>query len=119
MTYKVYQWACGAVGKHTARVALAELERNKGQTPVIVVMTDGRANVGRAGEQGGDEPALHAAEAARLLRERSLDALLIDIGRRPGERARRLAADMGAQYLPLPHADAATLSTAVRAAAPA
>lgn len=99
-----------------AAAALAEAERHKGQTPVVVVMTDGRANIGRAGEQGGDEPARHAGEAARMLRELGIDTLLIDIARRPGERARALAADMGAQYLPLPHADAATVSSAVRAA---
>jgi magnesium chelatase subunit D len=56
-----------------AGFAMAEASRKRGQTPVIVALTDGRANVARDG--------------------------------------------MGARYVPLPFADAARMSAAVRDAA--
>jgi magnesium chelatase subunit D len=43
--------------------------------------------------------------------------LLVDTSPRPQPVAARLAQEMGAVYLPLPHADAVTLSRAVRTAA--
>ena len=43
-----------------------------------------------------------------------IDAVLVDTSPRPATRV-KLAREMGARYLPLPHADAATLSKAVLA----
>jgi magnesium chelatase subunit D len=42
--------------------------------------------------------------------------LLVDTSPRPQAAAERLANEMDAQYLPLPHADAAALCGAVRSA---
>jgi magnesium chelatase subunit D len=52
--------------------------------------------------------------AARALRGAGLTTLFIDTSPRAQDPARRLAAEMGARYLPLPAADAATLSGIVR-----
>ena len=57
-----------------------------------------------------------ALAAARRLRVDGFAALLLDTSPQPQETARALADAMGARYLPLPHAGAATLSNAVRAA---
>jgi magnesium chelatase subunit D len=46
-------------------------------------------------------------------------AILLDTSPRPQPQAERLAQEMGARYIPLPYADAATLSRAIRVAAPA
>ena len=53
------------------------------------------------------------------MRAAGFAALLLDTSPQPQETARLLAGALGARYLPLPHAGAATLSQAVRAAAPA
>jgi len=91
----------------------------KGATPVLVVLTDGRANVARPRPDGRaagrDEAAADAAEAARALRQTGLSSVLIDTAPRPQARAQDLAADLGARYVPLPHADAAALSQVVAA----
>lgn len=99
-----------------AAFLLAEGQRKKGKTPVIVVMTDGKANVTREGTGGRVQAGAEATDAARQFRAEGHTALLIDIGPRPTSAANSLAAEMGATYLPLPNARAGDLSDVVGAA---
>ncbi len=100
-----------------AAFALSDLIRRKGQTPTVILLTDGRANIARDGAQGRPPAEQDAIGAARQLRASGIAAVLIDTSPRPGSTGAQLALEMGARYLPLPYADAATLSRAVRAAA--
>ncbi len=99
-----------------AALLLALGVRRKGDTPVIVVLTDGRANVARDGSGGRAGADADALLAARAMRAAQLSTLLIDTSPQPQARARELAASMHARYLPLPYAGAAALSEAVRVA---
>ncbi|MFL5333195.1 MAG: magnesium chelatase subunit D [Geminicoccaceae bacterium] len=101
-----------------AALALAEPIRRKGETPLLILLTDGRANVARDGSGGRERAECDAMAAARGVRAAGLTALVLDISPRPQPLARNVAAEMGARYLPLPHANAASLSAAVRAATP-
>ena len=99
-----------------AAAMLADAAARRGQTPVIVVLTDGRANIARDGRQGrgpGEEDAL---AAAKVIAQAGLSAILVDTSPRPQRQAETLARTMRARYLPLPYADAQGLSTAVKAA---
>ena len=98
-----------------AAVALADRVRRKGQTPTIILLTDGRANIARDGAQGRPRAEQDAISAARQLRAAAVDTVLVDTSPRPGPQAEQFAKEMGARYLPLPHADATTLSRAVLA----
>jgi magnesium chelatase subunit D len=80
---------------------------------VVVVLTDGRANVGLDGQGGRAQAQQDALAAARRLRALGGHTLLIDTSPRAEPAALALALAMGAQYLPLPQADAATLGRAV------
>lgn len=102
-----------------AAVDLAASLARRGDTPVLIVLTDGRANVARDGSGGRAAAQADALAAARAVRLAGLAALLIDTSPRPEPQAERIAAEMGARYLPLPHADAQTVSRAARAAASA
>ena len=102
-----------ATGLDRAR-ELATAVTRQGRVPAIVVLTDGRANVARDGTQGGDVGNADAINAARLLRAERLRTLLVDTARRPRPRARELAKEMGAEYVPLPFADAASISATVQ-----
>lgn len=102
-----------------AAAALAASVRRKGQTPILVVLTDGKANVARDGAHGRAQAQEDARQSARVVRAGGYDAILIDTGSQPQPVARAVADELGARYLALPHADAAMLSRAVRAAAPA
>ncbi len=98
-----------------AALTLAQAVRRRGQTPAVVVMTDGRANVARDGTPGRPRANSDALASAALLREAGLSALVVDVSARPDPKAKALAEAMAAAYLPLPSADAATLNAAVRA----
>ncbi len=86
-----------------------------GATPTLVLLTDGRANVTRAGTGGRKQAATEALQSARLLHAFRIASLLIDTSPRPAPEAASIARAMGARYLPLPYADAAGLSRAIRA----
>lgn len=100
-----------------AAMALADAVKRKGQTPIVIMLTDGRANITRDGKPDRPRAEEDALAAARLMRAARITALLVDTSPRPQAQAQRLAAEMGARYLPLPFADAATLSRAVKSAA--
>ena len=101
-----------------AAAALADLIRRKGQTPIVVLLTDGRANVARDGSPGREHAQADAFASAQLFRSGRMTALVVDTSSHPHPSAQRLAAEMGARYLPLPYADARKLSLEVQAAAP-
>ena len=86
----------------------------QGRIPVIVLLTDGRANIDRNGEQGAERAGADALSAATALRAEGFRTLLVDTSRRPRASAKELAAAMGAMYAPLPFADAASISATVQ-----
>ena len=96
-----------------AAAALADAVRRRGASPLVVLLTDGRANIGRDGSPGRARAEQDAIGAARALREIGR-ALLIDTSAQPEPAARRLADAMGASYLALPRADAQALARGVR-----
>jgi magnesium chelatase subunit D len=96
---------------------LADQVRRRGQTPLLVLLTDGRANICRDGQGGRARANEEALQAARQLRADGFAGIWVDTSPRPQEAGRLLAAAAGIRYLPLPAADAATLSRAVRQAA--
>ncbi len=94
--------------------ALALACNRRGETPIIVLLTDGRANIARDGSAGRERATQDALQAARLLRADALTALLLDTSPQPQPSGRELALAMGAAYLPLPYAGSAAMSQAVR-----
>ena len=101
-----------------AGLALAEQVRRGGQTPTLVLLTDGQAHIARDGSGGRERAGADARAAARRLREAGLHVVFIDISPRPQPLAAELAALMGARYLPLPYADARTLSRTIQGLVP-
>ena len=91
-----------------AGAMIADAARRAGRTPQIVLMTDGRANVG-TGKASAREEAL---AAARTVRAAGIGAVLIDIGARPRPEA-EVATAMGARYVAMPRAQADALRAAV------
>jgi magnesium chelatase subunit D len=98
--------------------AMALLAKRRGETPTLVILTDGRANIARDGAPGRETAHAQALDAARGLTASNIAALFVDTSPRPNPLARDLAAHMHAHYLPLPFADARSLSAAVKAVAP-
>jgi len=94
---------------------LADAVKAKGRTPFVVLLTDGRANIAADGSASRDAAKADATQAGRTLFATGTKSVFIDTGARPRPEAAELAAAMGARYLPLPRADAATMSAAIQA----
>ena len=97
--------------------AMADQIRRKGETPILVLLTDAKANIARDGSPGRSRAASDALAAAHQLRLSGYSALLVDASPQPQPGAQQLAAAMGAQYLALPYAGAQSLNQAVRTVA--
>lgn len=104
-----------AAGLDAARL-LAESARTRGRTPFLVVLTDGRANIAADGTAVRERAERDAEQAARAIGQARIAAVFLDTSARPRPEGARLALAMGARYLPLPRADAATMHRAVAAA---
>ena len=100
-----------------ASMLLADQLRKKGETPIVVLLTDGKGNIARDGKPGRAQAATDALAAAAEMRLRGFSTLLVDTSPQAQDAAKNLAQVMGAQYLALPYAGANTLNQAVRAVA--
>jgi len=82
-------------------------------TPRIVVLSDGRPNVDRAGEGGRARAREDALSAARLVAEAGFPFLVLDTSQRGEGFTAELAAAGGGRSLHLPRADARTVRAAI------
>jgi magnesium chelatase subunit D len=96
--------------------ALARLAARRGETPTLVVLTDGRANVARDGTPGRELAHAQALAAAHVVASAGFAALFVDTSPRPSELARGIAAALHAQYIALPFANARSLNAVIQAA---
>lgn len=98
-----------------AAMALAAEEQRRGRTPLMILLTDGRANIGRSGTPGRPQAEADALSAAIPVRLAGISALLVDTSPRPAPFAKQMATAMGARYLALPAVNSEKLSAAVAA----
>jgi magnesium chelatase subunit D len=101
-----------AAGIDMAR-QVAESERGRGRTPLIVVLTDGRANVGGDATRSPHDAAL---ASARALGSSGIASVFIDCSARPRPEGAAIATAMGARFVALPRVDAKAVVAAVNAA---
>lgn len=94
--------------------AMAGAVRRGGATPLVVLLTDGRANIARDGSPGREAATRDALSAARTFAATSTATLLIDTSPQPSAAAQAIAAALGARCIALPHAQARDLSQAVK-----
>ncbi len=97
-----------------AAAELADGIARRGQSPLVVLLTDGRANVARDGSGGRERAMQDALQSGRQFAQRQWSVLLIDTSPKPQREAAELAQAMRAQYLPLPYAGAERLAQSVR-----
>ena len=97
----------------TAALTLARASARDGRTPLIALLTDGRANIGADGVAGRVRANSDAMAAAANVRASGYQSLIVDVSQRPGPAARAIADQMGGTYLALPRANSRALSAAV------
>jgi magnesium chelatase subunit D len=98
-----------------AATALATAVRRQGSTPLLVMLTDGKANINRQGEPGRASAQADAERAAQAWAALGIPALVIDTSAQPGPAAPALAAQMRARCMALPHAGAQAVSAVIQA----
>ncbi len=96
--------------------SLVDSLARRGQSPLVVLLTDGRANVALDGSGGRERAQQEAMQTAQQLAQVQVPVLLIDTSPKPQQEAATLARAMRARYLPLPHAGSAQLAQTVRLA---
>jgi magnesium chelatase subunit D len=97
---------------------LALAARDKGRTPIVIIMTDGRANIARDGTPGRLKANEDALAAARRFALSGISAAVIDVAMRPRDEGKAFAKAMGARYATLPRVEAGAMRDLVRALDP-
>ena len=98
-------------------VELGKDIQRAGHTPMLCLLTDGRANVDRDGIGGRARATQQSLQAATLCGASGMQSLVIDTSVRASRFAAQLATTMGGRYLALPRADAGRISSAISSAA--
>jgi magnesium chelatase subunit D len=93
------------------RLALAE--RAADRTPLLVLLTDGRANVDLAGAPGRPGAEADALAAARRIALMGVSAIHVDTSARPQPQGDKYALAMGGAYAALPYLDARAVRAVV------
>ncbi|WP_281969968.1 MULTISPECIES: magnesium chelatase subunit D [unclassified Polynucleobacter] len=88
--------------------------KSKGQTPLIILLTDGRANVSIDGIGGREDAFKDALSCANQARLEQLQILFIDTSLKPQETNQQIAHHLGAHYLPLPQGKSASVVQAAK-----
>jgi magnesium chelatase subunit D len=91
----------------------AALLQRQGVTPILVVLSDGRANVTLQGLGGRTQAQADAHNWSQQWHSTGHRALWIDTGVQPDAQARQLAAAMGASYLPMPQVQSQRMAHAM------
>jgi magnesium chelatase subunit D len=89
-----------------------QLQR-QGVTPILVVLSDGRANVNLQGLGGRPQAQADALQWAAQWRQTGHRALWIDTSLQPGAQVQNLAHIMGGSYMPMPQVQAQRMASAM------
>jgi magnesium chelatase subunit D len=98
--------------EQSLQVALSE--KRLGHSPSLVMLSDGRPNIGLQGQGGRVQALEDALTLARRWRSHALPAIWLDTSARPDAQARQLALEMGARYVPLPLANGSRMAQAIQ-----
>lgn len=96
--------------------AIALAARRSGEMALVVLLTDGRANIALDCTPDRVRAAADAVAVGRRIAADGLGAILIDTSPSPGSRGAELASAMNARYVALPHALATEIAGVVGAA---
>jgi magnesium chelatase subunit D len=102
-----------ANGIQAALIQARALQR-AGSTPMLVMLSDGRANVSAAGIGGRAQAQADAQTMADQWRLSGFAALWVDTAQQPEPQAQNLAQHMGAHYFPMPHVQAQRMAAVVQ-----
>jgi len=87
--------------------------KRQGVTPILVVLSDGRANVNLQGLGGRPQAQADALQWAAQWRQTGHRALWIDTSLQPDAQVQNMAQIMGGNYMPMPQVQAQSMAAAM------
>ena len=96
-------------------LTVAKQCQQRGETAFIIMLTDGKANVTRAGTGGRSIAHTEALAAARAISLQGVQSLLLDTSPQANPLAYELATQLRANYIALPYAGASKMAATVAA----
>ncbi len=97
-----------------AALVQAQMLHRAGSTPMLVILSDGRANVSLAGTGGRTQAREDAQACAQQWCLSGYPSLWIDTAPQPEPQAQTLANLMGANYFPMPYVQAQRMAAVVQ-----
>ena len=97
--------------EHAFNLCCSELSH--GKIPVLVILSDGGANVTKSGVGGRSKAFDESLKSAELFNSHIINSIFIDIADNPAPQTRFLADKLGATYVPLPRASSKKILHAV------
>ena len=94
---------------------LAQKCASQGKTPLVVVLTDGRANITLEGTPDRTKAMENAHHIGRWVASSGVRSVILDVGNRPNQALEHVARDMQASYFALPRANAQSISKTIGA----
>ncbi|MDG1936185.1 MAG: magnesium chelatase subunit D [Paracoccaceae bacterium] len=94
---------------------LAIKSASQGKTPLIVVLTDGRANITLDGMPNRAVALEQSGNIGRWISSLGFKSVVLDMGNRSNPALAKVARDMNSLYFPLPRADALRISKTIEA----
>ena len=88
---------------------------SQGKTPLIVLLTDGKANITLSGNPDRTEAMEQCHQISRWIGISGLKSVVLDVGKWPNKALANIARDMQATYFALPRADAQVISKTIGA----
>ena len=92
----------------------AQSIKRQGMTPLLVILSDGKANVTIDGVGGRSQAGLDALQWANQWARLGFSSLWIDTSLQPGAQAQALANAMQGRYLPMPYVASQRLADAIQ-----
>ena len=87
--------------------------KNKGLTPTIALMTDGKANISLEGQANKELALRDTYKFCSLIHQLNIPAIVIDTSNRPQQPAKDIAMKSNGKYIAMPKASAKNLSTTI------
>jgi magnesium chelatase subunit D len=91
----------------------AQQLHRQGVTPLLVVLSDGRANISLAGVGGREQAQADAVQWATQWRLTGHRSMWIDTSVKPDAQVQNMASTMGGHYLPMPQVQAHRMASAM------
>ena len=103
-----------ANGLHSA-CELAIKSASQGKTPLIVVLTDGRANITLEGKHDRAMALEQSENIGKWISSLGFKSVVLDVGNRSNPALEKVTKDMNGLYFPLPRANAHRISKTIEA----